>query len=203
MAWLQNVFLGFVLHKPDVGWLGDEHLPTYRPHLRLRKPQLVKLVAKPQTFFPQPAGDGGGREQSGSIDKSVDRELYWRSKLSPSVSHSSPRYAPDKRWVTGADATLSRCHLSHPALPFFSWYTQSLTLVWSRRAVLYLICDPNRQSPTPTVTLYGDPLWRRWPRVTQRPGENDTGCLDVRFSRTDIIRENISPQHRCYLGKPI
>ena len=150
-----------------------------------------------------PPGDGGGREQSGSIDKSVDRELYWRSKLSPSVSHSSPRYAPDKRWVTGADATLSRCHLSHPALPFFSWYTQSLTLVWSRRAVLYLICDPNRQSPTPTVTLYGDPLWRRWPRVTQRPGENDTGCLDVRFSRTDIIRENISPQHRCYLGKPI
>ena len=203
MAWLQNVFLGFVLHKPDVGWLGDEHLPTYRPHLRLQKPQLVKLVAKPQTFFPHPPGDGGGREQSGSIDKSVDRELYWRSKLSPSVSHSSPRYAPDKRWVTGADATLSRCHLSHPALPFFSWYTQSLTLVWSRRAVLYLICDPNRQSPTPTVTLYGDPLWRRWPRVTQRPGENDTGCLDVRFSRTDIIRENISPQHRCYLGKPI
>ena len=163
----------------------------------------VKLVAKPQTFFPHPPGDGGGREQSGSIDMSVDRELYWRSKLSPSVSHSSPRYAPDKRWVTGADATLSRCHLSHPALPFFSWYTQSLTLVWSRRAVLYLICDPNRQSPTPTVTLYGDPLWRRWPRVTQRPGENDTGCLDVRFSRTDIIRENISPQHRCYLGKPI
>ena len=153
-----------------------------------------------------PAGRRWRRSRAIRLDRQVSGSrtlLDRRSRLSPSVPHSSPRYAPDKRWVTGADATLSRCHLSHPALPFFSWYTQSLTLVWSRRAVLYLICDPNRQSPTPTVTLYGDPLWRRWPRVTQRPGENDTGCLDVRFSRTDIIRENISPQHRCYLGKPI
>ena len=193
-----------VLFCTNQTW-GDWATSTYQHIGRIcdfKNRSLSSLLQNRRHSFPP--GDGGGREQSGSIDKSVDRELYWRSKLSPSVSHSSPRYAPDKRWVTGADATLSRCHLSHPALPFFSWYTQSLTLVWSRRAVLYLICDPNRQSPTPTVTLYGDPLWRRWPRVTQRPGENDTGCLDVRFSRTDIIRENISPaQHRCYLGKPI
>ena len=78
-------------------------------------------LLRPQKFFPHPSQDGGGREQLGSA-------LQWQCprltdhlknfigpafqiEVTPSASHSSPscpRYAAsDKRWVTGADATLS------------------------------------------------------------------------------------------------